>query len=540
MKKITIKNVILATPAECANPHLWLSKKELADYIIIKRELYTLILPRDFKSVSYPMVTAHYDKFGEYEPEWKRPTKSKIKNPVVVKAKRELIINVNNKLGIMYPNNMVLGGDDRAGIYIIFRLIADGIKANYCLFDLEESGAVGSSAFIKAHGDVAKQCSCYLALDRRGFDEVVDYGYSSRQAMAIAESFGYIEDIGSMTDISNIADEFPKPCLNFSVGFTSEHSANEKLHLSAMYFTLDNMRSIIPLTTDIAFSDLEVDDPFCGWDSRHTYMGSPAASRYVEYGERGLGKENFTSDDSDRVYRGDYDSPELWEYKSLEGNSPIDHEIAMIMDCNACPLRKRFNGEDYCIGRSAYIECCQMIGSEPEDTVTYQDTIALRGLIAGESISTAPERETEPALRNELTEISTTLEGYALCQTCSRCRWIDEKPYCIDREKYLFCAAQTGYDPDPVCVKKEITLKDTEIDDINILDQMTELSDEFRSKALCDTDCDMCENIGGIFYCVDRQSYEMCCESSDLNPMPKYIDDKDADEIIANIMPQIN
>lgn len=202
-------------------------------WTIYREKKYVVVSP--IEEGNYPLVASHYDTVRtNYPPKLLR-------------------------LGdtIMSAERAPIGGDDRCGVAIALSLIQDGIKANYCFFDEEESGAGGSMAFLSKSPEIAKRSTCYIGLDRRGSKDAAVYSYRSDTLMQLLSQFGYEQACGSVTDISVIQDKFPKAAANLSVGFTQEHTPNERISIGDAYKTYLNMRKIVKLTTNVYFNDIE-------------------------------------------------------------------------------------------------------------------------------------------------------------------------------------------------------------------------------------------------------------------------------------------
>lgn len=229
-EKLLMKLLVQDEAAICNR----IKKTSRGMWTIYKEKKYVVVSP--IEEGNYPLVASHYDtvRMSKYPPKLLRL------GDTIVSAERAPI-----------------GGDDRCGVAIALSLIQDGIKANYCFFDEEEIGAGGSRAFLSKSPEIAKRSTCYIGLDRRGSKEAAVYSYRSDTLMQLLSQFGYEQAFGSMTDISVIQDKLPKAAANLSVGFTEEHTPNEKISIGDAYKTYLNMRKIIKLTTNVYFNDIE-------------------------------------------------------------------------------------------------------------------------------------------------------------------------------------------------------------------------------------------------------------------------------------------
>ena len=96
-----------------------------------------------------------------------------------------------------------IGGDDRAGVYMILQLL----QKHHChvLFcEDEESGGQGALAFVNS--GIKPSVNYILELDRRGEKDAVFYSCNNPEFTDFVCSFGFEEEFGSFSDISIIAD----------------------------------------------------------------------------------------------------------------------------------------------------------------------------------------------------------------------------------------------------------------------------------------------------------------------------------------------
>jgi len=146
--------------------------------------------------------------------------------------------------------NSVLGADDRAGIYAIMEILDMCKDANIpmpsILFtNYEECGLIGVEAFVKAK-KMEKNMNIFIELDRKGKDEYVYYFHGMpREVATWVESFGFIKDSGSMSDVMILTEEYNVPHVNLSVGYYDQHSTGEMLRPSELQLTIDRVFQMI-------------------------------------------------------------------------------------------------------------------------------------------------------------------------------------------------------------------------------------------------------------------------------------------------------
>lgn len=135
----------------------------------------------------------------------------------------------------------VLGADDRAGIYLILRLLAATEHRPALLITMgEESGLTGARSFIEDFPEPNKSLPFLLELDYHGDKNVCFYGcenFSFRKFILDVTHFTQRE--GSYSDISVIAPVWKVAAANLSAGYDYEHSSFETLNMKHLQHTLD-------------------------------------------------------------------------------------------------------------------------------------------------------------------------------------------------------------------------------------------------------------------------------------------------------------
>lgn len=140
-----------------------------------------------------------------------------------------------------------LGADDGAGVAMLMHLLCAGIPAYYIFTQGEECGGIGAK-YVSENTKLLSQFDRAVAFDRRGIDSVITHqGYgrccSDVFAQALSDALNddltlmYLpDDTGVYTDTAEFVDVIPE-CTNISVGYYSEHTAQERLdivHLQAL------------------------------------------------------------------------------------------------------------------------------------------------------------------------------------------------------------------------------------------------------------------------------------------------------------------
>lgn len=171
----------------------------------------------------------------------------------------------------------VLGADDRAGIYAIFKSIKKCQRGGFpsiLLVNFEEVGLLGVKQWIKdnvwTHEDVL-----FIEIDRKGVGEYVTYNGRLNNAVSdYVESFGFCKNDGTLSDIAFITREYKTPSINISAGFHNEHTLRETLHVDELNLTIDRLRDMIRNPLLELYEQIECDDPLIDYSSHNCYAGS--------------------------------------------------------------------------------------------------------------------------------------------------------------------------------------------------------------------------------------------------------------------------
>lgn len=132
---------------------------------------------------------------------------------------------------ILTADKGVLGGDDRAGVYIMLELMAQGLPYGFLFCYDEEKGCKGSKKLAKNRPELFDGCRLLVGLDRRGTDEVVEYETECHELVGIFTTRGFRHNYGSWTDVAHLSEQLLIPAVNLSVGFEMEHSSSELLDM---------------------------------------------------------------------------------------------------------------------------------------------------------------------------------------------------------------------------------------------------------------------------------------------------------------------
>lgn len=127
---------------------------------------------------------------------------------------------------IMSPEG--IGGDDRAGVFMILQIIKKH-RCHVLFCEDEETGGVGAEKF--AASDIRPDINYMVELDRRGSNDAVFYNCDNPEFTRFVTGFGFKEATGSFSDISIIAPTLKVAAVNISAGYYCEHSRHEYIDL---------------------------------------------------------------------------------------------------------------------------------------------------------------------------------------------------------------------------------------------------------------------------------------------------------------------
>jgi len=144
------------------------------------------------------------------------------------------------------------GFDDKAGIFMILKLLEFGYRPHIIFCADEESGSLGAEALVDAFGGKCPfdDCRFIIMLDRRGLQDCVFYDCDNFDFIDYCEAFGFKEAYGSFTDICTLCPAWGMAGVNFSIGYVDEHTVNEKLFVGVMWDTLAKVETILSQEVD--------------------------------------------------------------------------------------------------------------------------------------------------------------------------------------------------------------------------------------------------------------------------------------------------
>lgn len=146
---------------------------------------------------------------------------------------------------IMSPEG--IGGDDRAGVYMVLQIIREH-RCHVLFCEDEECGGIGASKFVGSK--IKLEINYIVELDRRGCDDAVFYDCDNPDFTKFVTDFGFVEDFGSFSDISIIAPGLGIAAVNISAGYYNEHTQHEYVDIEAVRKNIDRVGMMISTTSN--------------------------------------------------------------------------------------------------------------------------------------------------------------------------------------------------------------------------------------------------------------------------------------------------
>ena len=213
-----------------------------------------------------------------------------------------------------------LGADDRAGVFAIIQILKTGLRPHIIFTTDEEIGARGATQLGMIDCPF-KDLRYIIQLDRRGANDCVFYDCYNEDFIVYVEDFGFVEAIGSFSDISMICPSWGIAGVNLSVGYRDEHSVSEVLFVGHLLSTIDKVIAML--------SEKEI--PTFNYIARNDYRNS--WYRYLYSTETGIDDKHC------RFCGKEFLPEELINFKSSLGITEyccIDCISDKVDFCNCC------------------------------------------------------------------------------------------------------------------------------------------------------------------------------------------------------------
>lgn len=180
----------------------------------------------------------------------------------------DIIMYDANLKVISAPNG--IGGDDRCGVYMIFKVL-EKFNCSVLFCEDEEKGAIGAGKFIQTDLAASLKFNYIIEFDRKGSNDAVFYDCANQKFEDfICEDF-YESSWGTFSDISVLAPFIGCAAVNLSCGYHNAHSKDEYVILPQMDASIEAACKILERTTE--------DDKFEYIKAKYSY-GSGSYRKY--------------------------------------------------------------------------------------------------------------------------------------------------------------------------------------------------------------------------------------------------------------------
>lgn len=219
-----------------------------------------------------------------------------------------------------------IGGDDRCGIYMIFKILKE-YDCHVVFLEDEEIGCVGAKKFAKSwickklkdKGDL----KYIIEFDRKGNNHAVTYDCDNKEFDEFITKEFFKKEYGTCSDISYIAPELGIAAVNLSCGYYKEHNIEEWINLAEMETIIIEAKKVLERTKELE-TPFKYIKSYKRYGYGYNYWGDYGYDYYDNY--RGYGYGGYSSYNSlskgsaGNTYRThDYDYDEYtFRYKSSD------------------------------------------------------------------------------------------------------------------------------------------------------------------------------------------------------------------------------
>lgn len=138
-----------------------------------------------------------------------------------------------------------LGADDRAGIFAIINIVKSGLRPHIIFTTGEEMGGLGAQVLTYREPKPFAEMKYIIQLDRRGKDDCIFYECDNVKFIEYIKSFGFHEEYGSFSDISELCPTWKVAGVNLSIGYENEHSFIEILYIDYFLSTVEKVKKML-------------------------------------------------------------------------------------------------------------------------------------------------------------------------------------------------------------------------------------------------------------------------------------------------------
>ena len=153
-----------------------------------------------------------------------------------------------------------IGGDDRAGVYMIMEIIKM-FNCSVLFTEDEEIGGIGASKFVKTDFVKEMDVNYIIEFDRMNSNDAVFYSCANEEFEEFITKDFYKTNYGTYSDICDIAPVVGCAAVNLSCGYHKPHTTDEYVVLSEMENSIKAACDILARTnTDDKFDYVEVEE----------------------------------------------------------------------------------------------------------------------------------------------------------------------------------------------------------------------------------------------------------------------------------------
>lgn len=184
---------------------------------------------------------------------------------------------------ISSPNG--IGGDDRAGVYMIFEILKL-FNCSVLFCEDEEIGGIGAGKFAKSELASELHFNYIMEFDRANANDAVFYSCANDEFEKFITRDFYKTNYGTYSDICDVAPALGCAAVNLSCGYYKAHTKDEYVVLSEMENSIRAACDILARTShDDKFEYVEDESVYDNWTG------------YGYYGYR-----NYSSYDAQKYY----------------------------------------------------------------------------------------------------------------------------------------------------------------------------------------------------------------------------------------------
>lgn len=171
---------------------------------------------------------------------------------------------------LVYANGTIsspqgIGGDDRCGIYMIFKIL-EKYDCHVVFLEDEEIGCVGAKKFVETK--ICKKLKnenlkYIIEFDRKGNNHAVTYDCANPEFDNFITKEFFKKEYGTCSDISYIAPKLGIAAVNLSCGYYKEHHLEEWVNLAEMETVIENAMKVLERTKELEKPFEYIESKYC-------------------------------------------------------------------------------------------------------------------------------------------------------------------------------------------------------------------------------------------------------------------------------------